>query len=519
MSIPIRIDSTLRPICFGIDKKVSNETGVKVGPELFKKYEHALYIGAQISRLVYMDTGVMRYAIETSFGMSNDVVNKVIDVYYDRYSDKLTVPIYSQQGNNTGRPMESYSLKVASPRDVKYGTYISTPDDLTCIFLNANKLIKNENSIFKKDDLFIAFKGSSSLNNFKHDILAQFTPSDITPMLKKIGITMEETGNKVTGAFVTPIIDGWSAFNKALTDHIKSESRLFLCGHSLGGAYCTLFGFILAEGKASGTLPIMKKVKSIHILTYGAPAVFGDKARNTFNRHLESGTVTVDRVVSQKVPARSASTQLLVGGLVGPNDLIPMLPVGFSHPGFRPLSTDFYPEVNGRPYSIDNIRKFYGINSRTRYRDPATWPFPESIFLGDASHAAKLKDIVEDITKLKLSPEESTYSNKKQNTQKGGAFFQPEKTKYELTTKNFIPNFISVKGSVYAYGFAHNEYLGMFFKGSLRTYGRKNPAKNSIAYFELCPSGMRIKYIPLKSNVTQKTRTNRSTKTRRNKHS
>ena len=68
-TIPPRIDSTLRPICFGIDKNVSKESASAVGPEKFKKYEHALYMGAQLSRLVYCDTGIMWNVIETSFGM------------------------------------------------------------------------------------------------------------------------------------------------------------------------------------------------------------------------------------------------------------------------------------------------------------------------------------------------------------------------------------------------------------------------------------------------------------------
>jgi len=524
MSSVDRIDSTLRPICFGIDKQVSPEIAAKVGPELFKKYEHALYIGAQVARFVYRDTGIMWYAINAAFGLSNDIVNKVVNAYNEKFKDKRTIPIYSQPGNNTGRPMESYSLKVASPGDVKYGTYVSTPDDATCLFLNASKLPKNKNSIFKKNDVFIAFKGSSTLQNFKHDIFAQFTPYDMEPMLRNIGITMEGTGNTVTCAFLSPLIDGWHAFHKGLEDHVKKGTRLFLCGHSLGGAYCTLFGFILAEGKVSGTLPIMKKVKSIHIISYGAPAVFGDKARNTFNRHLDSGLVTVDRVVSQRVAARCASTQIIVGSLAGPNDVIPTLPIGFSHPGFRPLSTEVYPESNGRPYSIDNVRKFYGVTTDTRYRDPSTWPFSESISLGDASHSDELQQIVKKLTHVEAPPNEPLPSREEltgtpalpPSTQIGGALFQPEKTKYEIATKHHIPNFLSVRGSVYAYAFAHIEYLGIFFQGGLRTYGKKNPAKNSIAYFELCPSGVHIDYIHIKkSHTTRRTHKSHGKKTRR----
>jgi hypothetical protein len=442
-----RIDSTLRPICFGLINPVSPDAAKAVGPEKFKRYEHALYMGAQFSRLVYCDTGIMWNVIERSLGMSNDIVNKVITAYDKQFANTRRSPISSQPGDGAGRPMESYSLKVATPGEVKYGTYISTPGDMTCLFLNADKIKANPNSIFELNDVVITFKGSSTFKNFKHDLMSQFTPSDLGSLLASIGITVEGVGNKVTGAFVTPMVKAWSTLNQALEEHVKEGSRLFLCGHSLGGAYCTLFGFILAEGKASGTLPVMSKVKSIHILSYGAPTLLGDKARNTFNRHLDSGLVTFDRVVSQKVSARSAATQLLVGGLAGPNDVVPTIPVGFAHPGFRPLATDSYPEAGGRPYSIDNIRKFYGVASTTRYRDPATWPFLEDVGLGDRKNAANLQAIVKTLTGVDTPVEEVAIPTEAEfkdelpaaapaiAPMEGGALGQPEKTIYEKATQ------------------------------------------------------------------------------------
>lgn len=534
-TIPPRIDSTLRPICFGIDKNVSKESASAVGPEKFKKYEHALYMGAQLSRLVYCDTGIMWNVIEKSFGMSNDVVNKVITAYDKQFANTRKTPITSQSGDGAGRPMESYSLKVATPDDTKYGTYLSTPGDMTCLFLNASKLKANPNSIFTNNDVFITFKGSSTFKNFQHDLMSQFTPKDLGSLLAPIGIKVEGTGNNVTGAFVSPIVEAWSSINQALEQHVQEDSRLFLCGHSLGGAYCTLFGFILAEGKASGTLPVMSRVKSIHILSYGAPTLLSDKARNTFNRHLDSGIVTVDRVVSQKVPARSAATQALVGGLAGPNDVIPNVPVGFAHPGFRPLATAVGPEAGGRPYSIDNIRKFYGVNSNTRYREPSTWPFQEGVELGDRANASKLQAIVKGLTGVEAPVEEApapspaelavvpagASSTGSEGSMEGGALF-PEKAFYEKETQTHIPNFVSVQGSAYMYGFAHAEYLGMFFMGGFRLPGMKNPAGNSIAFFELCPSGVRISYQPWKgkpmapgSNTRRSVRRGRSTRRRR----
>jgi pimeloyl-ACP methyl ester carboxylesterase len=406
--------------------------------------------------------------------------------------------------------MESYALTVSQRSGNKYATYISTPADLTCLVIKASKIKANPNSILKPTDVFVCFKGSSTLKNLWHDLKSQFTASDLGGLLQSIGVkvTMNDGKNLLTGSFVKPIVKAWSTLMGALTEHITAnESRLFLCGHSLGGAYCTLFAFILAEGKVSGTIPIMSKVKSIHILSYGAPTLLSDTARNTFNRHLESGLVTLDRVVSQKIAARTSAvalTQALALG-AGPNDIIPSIPAGFAHPGFRPLATEFRPEANGRPYSMDNIRKFYGVSSNTRYRDPTTWPFLEDIGLGDRKNSTALNDIVKRITNLEpppnVDPAQEIQAAEKEasNPQLGG--FGEQKGIYSAATKNHIPDYISVAGSNYAVGFAHAEYLGMFFLGGFRLAGMKNPGYgNRTANFSMYDSGVELAYVDYKAN-------------------
>jgi pimeloyl-ACP methyl ester carboxylesterase len=520
-----RYDTTLRPTCFGLPIKVTKEAAAKVGPDNFKKYEYLLYIGAQLSRLVYCDTGIMWHVIEKSLGMSNDVVNKVISTY-----DKKFLPerrkASSAPGSFMSRPMESYSLKVASPDDKKYATYISTPSDLTCLILNASKIIERNTlereqtkesqkklpeSILQSKDIFVSFKGSSTLKNLWHDLKSQFTASDLGGLLQSIGVnvSVNQGKNLVTGAFVKPIVKSWNTLMSALSEHITADdTRLFLCGHSLGGAYCTLFAFILAEGKVSGTIPIMEKVKNIHILSYGAPTLLSDTARNTFNRHLESGLMTLDRVVSQKVAARTSGMSVIQGLALGagPNDIIPSIPAGFAHPGFRPLATNWRPEANGRPYSIDNIRNFYGISSKTRYRDIATWPFMHDISLGDWNNSKILDLIVKNITGEQPPPNEDPTKQAKElsedPTQSGGLFgFGKQKGEYAAQTQKHIPDFVSIAGSNHAIGFAHAEYLGMFFLGGFRLAGMKNPGfDNHTAYFNMYPSGIQITYIDYKVN-------------------
>jgi hypothetical protein len=501
------LDTSIRPICFGIDNKVTKESASSVGPQKFKRYEHTLYIMAQLSRLVYCDTGIMWNVIEKSLGLSNDIVNKVITAYDAKYIKEKRLPIKSQPGNSEGRPMESYSLMPSQGKN-KYATYISTPDDMTCLVIKASKIKANANSIFLPTDVIVSFKGSSTMDNFKHDIMSQFSATDIQKLAKQTGITFQGTNNLVTGSFVVPLVKAWSALMGALDSNMVN-GRLFLTGHSLGGAYATLFCYMLAEGRQ--TIPALKKVQSIHLITFGAPCVFRDASRNSFNKHLDSGFVTLDRVVSQKIAARSAATQLLMGGIAGPNDVIPTIPVGFCHPGYRPLANplkNFKPEANGRPYSIDFIRKFYGVQTSTRYRDPQTWPFPDPVELGDRKQKEALKEKVTQLTSLQQVPDEQEpaapdvkVSQDPQPLEGGG----PDKALYEATTLKRIPNFVSVQGSVYAYGFAHAEYLGMFFFGGFRLAGMKNPAsKNRIASFDLCPDGVKIQYTtmnPVSKNI------------------
>jgi hypothetical protein len=259
----------------------------------------------------------------------------------------------------------------------------------------------------------------------------------------------------------------------------------------------------LAEGKISNTIPIMANVTSIHLITFGAPCILGENARNTFNAHLDSGLITLDRVVSQKIAARSAATQLLVGGIVGPNDVIPTIPAGFVHPGYRPLNNplkNFQPEAKGRPYSIDYVRKFYGAPAKTRYREPATWPFPEDIGLGDMKQKTALNAAVTAITAVSGAPEEGEPAAPDVQVKQGdvepakGGGLTSAKSIYEANTVQRIPNFVSVQGSAYAYGFAHGEYLGMFFMGGFRLVGMKNPAAKTVAFFDLCADGVKIQY-------------------------
>lgn len=476
------LDTTFRPLCFGIDR--GKPATHSIDKSQFKKYEYALYICAQLSRIVYTDSGIIRRILQESFGKDNATVNSEITKYDKQFSAERRTPVSSQAGDGKGRPAESYSLNPSDGSN-PFAIYISSPSDCSALVVRADKLQSNNNNPFNSTDIFVSFKGSSTIENFKHDLLSQFTAGELkTTISPQINI-QNDVGNVPT-AFVTPIVGIWSGLLKAIEElvGIERESddlRLIITGHSLGGAFASLFAFIIAEFRGTER-SFLDKIKSIHLITFGAPTILSDKARNNFNKHLDTGFITLDRVVSQAIAARSAATQVAVGGILGPNDVIPNIPVGFAHPGFRPLTTEFRPEAGGRPYQMMNIRNFFikDWTSKTNGPDPETWPFsiPAKDQPGDDT------TLIKQLADVKV-------------TQEGGGLLDSgkEKSAYSAATKSHLPNFVSVQGSKWAAGFAHAEYLGMFFLGAFRLPGMKNPASNDIAYFKLNDEGVKITYL------------------------
>jgi hypothetical protein len=201
--------------------------------------------------------------------------------------------------------------------------------------------------------------------------------------------------------------------------------------------------------------------------------VLNNSARNIYNRHLDTGLITLDRVVTQGLSSRSCTFE------TGRNDFIPCIPLGYEHPGYKPLVMDYKPESGGRPYSMNKIREFYGIKSNTRGKDEQTWPFNMS------------------------SPNKQRggkrHTNKK--SKYGGFFFKSDaKQEYIKQNLTHMPNFVSVAlghdvpSTVLA--FAHATYLDINYVGVFRIPGMKNPAKTKIACFDLNEDGVKINYLP-----------------------
>ena len=396
------LDTTLRSIVFGKNtlEVVPGSSGQvlkePISADQFKIYEHILKLMAQLSRTVYCDSAVIDEVLKSpAFGaFDNKAVNDLITA-----TDKKWLPM-RRKALPAGRPMQSYVGPVSAKSGPGMARYVSTPDDVTFLAVSGQAL-SGKLSFFRPDDLVLTFKGSSTVDNFKHDMYSQFTRAEISP------------ANFVPGSFLTHLKNNWDAVKSAISDF--KPTRLFITGHSLGGAYATLCAYLLLlEGS---TFPI-------HLVTFGSPTTVADAARNEFNGFLDSGKITLDRV-----------TSAYLGKIA---DVIPAVPAGFSHPGFQPLRTEFYPETKtGRAYNFDTIRKVY---------------------------------------------------------QGGAVWSGPEKKKYEALTLTHMPNKVGVSSGV---PFAHAGYLDMTFLGAMRLPGMKNPGFPGNTFVaDIYDDGMKVAYTP-----------------------
>jgi hypothetical protein len=325
----------------------------QVAAPLFDLYIHTLKVMAQVSRIVYCDSGIIQgVMMSPSFGTADNIaVNNAITATDKAYGSKRTTL------NNGARPNISYIEPKSAGGSQKIATYISSPSDVGCLFVYPESIVSRIPAL-QATDLIIVFKGSSTIKNFKHDLYSQFTPADLGSMMPPgTAMSSSTTKNFVPASFIKPILKVWNYINSEISS--RSPSRVFITGHSLGGAFASLLTFILAECGRT----VFPSVQSFHLVTFGSPTILGDGARNTFNAHLDSGYVTLDRVVSQGTIA----------------DFIPKIPVGFSHPGFQPLRTEIYPEARtGRAYNIETVRKVYqtgglfGIGSEKAKYESAT---------------------------------------------------------------------------------------------------------------------------------------------------
>lgn len=472
----------------------------------FEQYIYLYEVMAQLTRIAYCDSGIAKKVFDTEFGKDNYTVMQAIAKNDTEYNKERRIPLKDQNRASIapGIPHESYALGPAPDTTHKYGTYIATSEVLTAYIINttvANGILL-EKGPFRDSDVIISFKGTNTFKEAIHDFKSAFMRTDLNKLVRTLGFTAkgEDGDSFINGSFTKVLLHAWNVLIKGVTEHSGTGPfRLFCTGHSLGGAYCTLFGFILGYLKTlppvqeSPTSLLLQRIESIHVISLGSPTLCADKARNVFNRSLISGLMTFDRLVTQQVGTLTSHSAFV--------DIIPLIPAGFSHPGFKQSQLSWKQDKK-RPYKLSSIYHLYDKGNPKVYRLSAPTP-REKELMKEAERAEKEGE--RSLTLAKTVPEGG-----RRMTQRGGFIFgRKHKAEYEKIALNMASNFISVptptveqaitnKG---AGGIAvpHLVYFGMRYVTGLRFPGMKNPVPPNYAqsaYFGLYkgPGGVLIKY-------------------------
>ena len=166
-------------------------------------------------------------------------------------------------------------------------------------------------------------------------------------------------------------------------------------------------------------------------------------------------------------------------------DIIPNLPIKFSHPGFRPKKDD--PKF---PYSLADIAKRY--EKTIEVNTPPV--------LGEEEQKALIGAVESETKGLKDEPDSEA------KEQVGGGIFNLFKSKnkreYNAMVEKYSSNFISVgvPNTFFAKRIAHIFYFGLNYFNGLRVPGMKNPVPpgaQKVATFEFYDepdAGVLIKY-------------------------
>ena len=130
--------------------------------------------------------------------------------------------------------------------------------------------------------------------------------------------------------------------------------RIIVTGHSLGAANASVASLIFAGFKRAGVACLQRP--KIHAMTFGAPKLFLDYTRLVYNRLLDGGFLTLDRVAGRM--------ENLVLGMASAGvaiDLVPTIPPNLVHPGYMILKHEFKTQSRtGRSKNISDIREMFG---------------------------------------------------------------------------------------------------------------------------------------------------------------
>ena len=304
------------------------------------RFEGLLTICAYMSRIAYLNDPMRQLVAYKFLDFSPIVFNTalsriatMVKSTLEKYANRLA----SQPENDTPRGYMLYDPKE------------DTPVNIICF---PNTIISNEPTVF------VSFRGTASFKTALKD--ANVVYKSLFDMYKYNGKQLFAEEEKITTTttsnwfaahrgFVTGIESLFSKIVDAVLELTKTYNakNIYVTGHSLGGAFASLFAMGLAQYRATvdNSLPV------IQCVTFGAPKLFSDRARNVFNGLLENGNLQFARVVNRP---RYAD---LTGATF---DVVPLVPGTAGHAGFMPLKTEIKTQSRtGRTKHVREIREMF----------------------------------------------------------------------------------------------------------------------------------------------------------------
>ncbi len=334
-------------------KSLENASNYK---SIIGKYEAGLTQAAYFSRLSYELNPVIT-AMSQLTNYNPIVFNTALSLIRRKYSRYRTNNL---QINNINEGIDKGSIYY-----IKKGL-IETP----CYLQLLDYTNINENCPYAGERiLYVAFRGTISLKSALTN--AKATPASLTKLFTVSnfeGINgmdafkneLERTNGAMFSSHygfienLEPLIHNILNQIEIYLKDNKPINKIIITGHSLGGANATLFSMILAGFKKAGVSLLQNT--SIHCITFGAPKLFSDYARNVFNNMLDNKILTLDRIANR-------IGSILIGSVSAgvSMNLVPTIPPNFVHPGYMILKTEIKTQSRtGRSKNISDIREMFG---------------------------------------------------------------------------------------------------------------------------------------------------------------